>query len=323
MIKHVLSKEEYIHSADVEKLDVLGAPPSPVKTVKLFGKQVELYDDPWMWHVHLKCTDLCNAKCDFCIEKSCKFADNPGRFIKNADKLLSEMEKQGVLYSVSLTGGEPTVFPAFYTLGAMLKTHDIKFLTMNTNGFKLADRLDLTDELFDWYDVSRHRLTDEGNFEVFKAKVPSIDELRKIRENSKKTKMRIQCVMSPEGVFSPEKMLEFVKVYDFADDFSFRRLMKVGSEFGLDYQIDESKYSEILEWCFANFEFVEQTIQDYYVYEIYKMPNSKTVTFSYSNMKMLRELEHVESDSKIREFIVHPNGLVSGSWKMDAKILLK
>ena len=38
-------------------------------------------------------------------------------------------------------------------------------------------------------------------------------------------------------------------------------------------------------------------------------------------MSMLRDEEKKESEDVFREFIVHPDGLVSGSWKKDNKIL--
>lgn len=319
MIYHAYSKDTYMHAADVEKLVHTPNDNLKLKMVSLFGKNIELYDDPWMWHLHLKVTDVCNAHCEFCVEKNCAKNDKPEHFLENLDVMLSEMERAGILYSVSVTGGEPTLFKRFEELCAILRKHDIKFLTMNTNGIWLKKYCDIIDGLFDWVNISRHRITDEGNEAVFKTKLPTIADLAELRGMFAHTKMRIQCVM--DEVNTPEKMVEFCNAFSFADDISFRRLMKLGAEFGVNYNVNEDTYVKCLEWCFANFKFVEQTIQDYYVYEIYEMPNGKNVTFSYSNMAMLRELEHVESENKIREFIIHPNGLVSGSWKMDTKII--
>lgn len=318
MVKRILDRENYVHCADVEKLEATNGIKS--KIVELFGKSIELYDDPWMWHLHLKITDYCNAKCAFCVEKNCAKNDQPEHFIENVDKMLTEMEKTGILYSVSVTGGEPTIYPKFVELCEVLKRHNIQFLTMNTNGHWLNKYVDVIDGLFDWINISRHRFTDEENNKVFGTKVLTVEELRELRAKLKQTKMRIQCVM--EVVDTPELLEKFIKVYDFADDTSFRRLMKLGDEYGVDYNLNEDNYVKCLEYCYKNYKFVEQTIQDYYIYEIYEH-NGKNVTFSYSNMAMLRTLEKVEDDSKIREFIIHPNGVVSGSWKMDNKIILR
>lgn len=41
------------------------------KRVNLFGKGVYLNSDPWLWHLNLKCTDIYNGKCNFCLEQGC------------------------------------------------------------------------------------------------------------------------------------------------------------------------------------------------------------------------------------------------------------
>lgn len=97
--------------------------------------------------------------------------------------------------------------------------------------------------------------------------------------------------------------------------------MRVGDEYNLNYSIDNDNYNCCLNYAFENWRFKEQTIQDYYVYEVYN--NGLTdITFSYSDMKLLREVEKAESEEFFREFILHPNGVLSGSWMQDTKILL-
>ena len=86
MVKRILDKSEYIHSADVEKFTI-----GNINTIKktLFGKEIELYNDPWMWHLHLKITDACNADCAFCVEKGCKKNDKPEHFLENLELMLT------------------------------------------------------------------------------------------------------------------------------------------------------------------------------------------------------------------------------------------
>ena len=68
--------------------------------------------------------------------------------------------------------------------------------------------------------------------------------------------------------------------------------------------------------------FVEQTIQDYYIYEIYELDGNR-ITISFSDMALLKNLESREPDNLLREIIIHPDGLVSGSWYRDKKILTR
>ena len=38
-------------------------------------------------------------------------------------------------------------------------------------------------------------------------------------------------------------------------------------------------------------------------------------------MKMLSEIEKDENDLVCREFIIHPNGTISGSWNKNMKVI--
>ena len=313
----VTNRDDYIKSCEVSKLPITYNDSS---IHNLFGNEIRVYDDIWMRHIHLKITDICNARCDFCVEQNCVRNENGDAFLRNVDLLLKEMQDKGLLYSVSVTGGEPTTSRYLTRLFDILRKYDIGFLTMNTNGYALSLYLDYIDGLFDFVNISRHSVSDEKNDEIFGTSVLTKQELQQLKSMMKHTKMRIQCVMS--DVVTIEEMNEFINSYSFADDISFRRLMELGDEYGINYDLDKDGYNKCLKYAFDNWEFKEQTIQDYYVYEIYN--NGKTdITFSYSNMAMLRKVEQNECDKDFyREFIVHPDGTVSGSWRKDTKILL-
>lgn len=315
MFKTITKKAEYIHSADVSNLNILY---DGKKEVCLFGKKVLVEDNQWMWHLHLKLTNVCNGKCFFCVEQNAKCSENAELYFQRVDEMLSEMEKAGILFSVSLTGGEPLLFSKFKELCDVLKKHDIKFLTMNTNAAYLEKNIRLVDGLFDFVDISRHAIEDQKNQKIFRAYVPDRADLMRIKSKMKKTKMRIQCVLCEEC--TPEYVESFVDAFRFADDVSFRKLMTLGDSYGVQYDAKDEDYFRILEYAFQKYNLKEQTIQDYYVYEIWDF-GGIDVTFSYSNMKMLLDVEGKEDDSVCREFIVHPNGVVSGSWNLERKVL--
>ena len=318
MFKTIVDKEQYIPMCEVSKLPVLY---NDRFDVKLFDKTISLNTDPWLWHFHIKITDMCNAKCNFCVEQNCQREENPEKALNNIDKMLNEMQKNKCLYSVSVTGGEPTITPFFKQLCDILSKYNIGFLTMNTNGYGLDKYSKEIDGLFDFVNISRHSSINSENDAIFKTKVYTIEELKNIKKKYKNTKFRIQCVIGNK-IKTIQDIFNFIQAYDFADDFSFRRLMQVNEEFHLNYTVDNDEYFNILNYAFNNWIFKEQTIQDYYVYEIYNY-NHKDITFSYSDMKMVREVEKEENDNIFREFICHPNGTISGSWKKDCKIILK
>lgn len=317
MFKTITNKEEYLHAADVEKLPIHY---EDKMEVNLFGNSILVEKNEWLWHLHLKLTNACNASCPFCVEQNSKCHEDAARFVRQVDRMLSEMEREGILYSVSLTGGEPLLFIGFSLLCDVLRKHDIKFLTMNTNGTYLKDHIDRSEGLFDFIDISRHAIDDDINRNIFIADVPTIEELKTIKRWLKRTKIRIQCVMY--DIDSISKFIDFVDAFRFADDVSFRRLMKLPDKYGVNYESNDSLYMEMLNYAYNHFEFVEQTIQDYYVYEIWNY-NGINITFSYSNMDMLSKVEQNEPDNVCREFIIHPNGVISGSWDFNNKVICK
>lgn len=103
MIKHITDKKEYINKCDVENFEIKEEAYN--RHINLFGHNVHVNEDPWLWHLHLKLTDICNAGCKFCVEQGCAINENSTIFLDSVDKMLSELQKNETLYSVSVTGG--------------------------------------------------------------------------------------------------------------------------------------------------------------------------------------------------------------------------
>lgn len=169
MFVQIKDIKDYIHKCNVEKLPITY---DDKMEVNLFGNKVLVERNEWLWHLHLKLTDVCNAKCFFCVEQNAERCENAEYFVKQVDEMLTEMENAGILYSVSVTGGEPLLFKEFDKLCDVLRNHNIKFLTMNTNGKYLEDNLDKIDGLFDFVDISRHAISDKRNNEIFNTYMP-------------------------------------------------------------------------------------------------------------------------------------------------------
>lgn len=323
MNKTITNKDEYMYMCNVRNYPMTY---DNKMEKEFFGHKVILEKNKWQWHLHIKVTNACNAKCAFCVEQNSVCKSNAKHLIENVDKMLDELKKNKTLFSVSVTGGEPLVFPEFRQLCDVLRKHKIPFLTMNTNGQFLKDYVDCIDGLFCFVNISRHSIDDEENYKIFGTRnVPSLDELKEIKKLYKKTKIRFQCVM--ENTINIDDFMDFITKFSFADDLSFRRLMLLGEEYGVKYDSHTDDYFKILQYIFDNFTLREQTIQDYYIYETWDCVTKDNkhidVTFSYSDMEILREVEKHESSSVIREFICHPNGHICGSWNPDEKVLLE
>ena len=305
MIKTITNKEEYIANpildSDMNEYS---------QKVELFGKEWLMHDDFWMHHIHVKVTDRCDAHCPFCIEKNSHIKENANQLLMNLNDMLWQLDDQGIDGTVSITGGEPSLCGHSGTVVDILKTHK-RFLNINTNFHNMIySSLDP-----DWLNISRHietadtytglRMLDLGQLQSYKADHPT-------------TKVRIQCVLHPYGLQSLYDILKFLDTYGrivWIDDFSFRRLINTS-----DGERERDLFTEFKEYLFEHADFIEQTIQDYYIYEIYEL-NGKRITISFSDMALLKRLEQSEPDNLLREIIVHPDGLISGSWYRDKKVI--
>jgi organic radical activating enzyme len=136
----------------------------------------------------------CNASCDFC------FWEKPDECnkVQYISKLVSLFNnKPEVFKQCSITGGEPTTLP---WLGELLEFVRPKFekVVMTSNGYDIKDEhLKFIDHL----NISRHKVTDVGNSDVFKSDtVPNRSELTKICHNASihGVDVTLNCVLEPD-----------------------------------------------------------------------------------------------------------------------------
>lgn len=277
--------------------------------VTLFGKPWRIMDDYWMKHVHIKITDRCNARCPFCIEKESHLKDDPVKLMTNLQRLIAELDSQGHLATVSITGGEPSLSPIAGDVVDFLKGNYKVFLNINTNFSKTIDsKLDP-----DWVNISRHKVGADDYTGIGALDLDLLDQYRAKHPN---TKIRLQCVLHPHGLQSIDAIKEYIDHYiGHIDDLSFRRLINV-----TDNAPTDDLYQQLKHFLYDNSTLVEQVLKDYYVYETWNY-KGLNITLSHSNMKLLHDLEGTEDDNILREIVVHPDGLIAGSWYRNKKII--
>ncbi len=272
----------------------------------LFGKSVAFRDDEWLRNIHIKLTDRCNAKCHFCIEQDSHVKEDKNNLLINLKALLDQMSSQGLLFSASITGGEPLLCSYLQDVLNLLSKYEV-FLTMNTTGYVYKPLHNAPD----WINISKHAIDDSG---VFRRQALSKSNIIDIKQQSG-SKIRLQGVLLNGYLDSIHNILYYMEVYkDTADDFSFRQLIQNGSV------ENTPSLTPFRLWLKDNAVFVEQVIQDYYVYEIWNL-DGKSITLSFSDMQMLAVAEKIEPAGFLREVVVHPDGLVSGDWGRKNKVL--
>lgn len=272
----------------------------------LFGKNFKVRADETLRHVHVKVTDRCNARCGFCIEKDSNITENPKLLLHNLQKLLNELQQQNLLYSVSITGGEPYIYKHLQQVFDLITNYDV-FFTLNTNGRKVVPMVNSPE----WLNISKHDFDDSS---IFHLNALTKTDLLKIKKATS-SKIRIQSVLLPGHLDTVDKIIKFINKYKSAvDDFSFRQRMTTESakaEVTLNPLRKELLKSGLL---------VEQVIEDYYVYETWYL-DGVNITTSFADMQLLEKAEKNESKKLLREIIVHPDGMVTGDWARKRKII--
>ena len=172
--------------------------------VILNGKEYLIMDDYWMKHVHIKITDKCDAHCPFCIEKNSHVAENKEKLLASVKQIITELDKQGHLATVSITGGEPSLCEYVDEVIDFVKEHNA-FLNINTN----FSRVIISKEDPDWLNISAHNLRKDDD----KCGVMRNLEAKKLsffRDLHPFTKIRVQCVLYNDGLKSVKEIDKFI-----------------------------------------------------------------------------------------------------------------
>lgn len=312
MFKVITDKEEFIQNPILE-MNEEEIKRAKTDDIVLYGKHYRMYANDWKHHVHIKCTDRCDADCKFCIERSER--NNPqniDNMLLSTSIVLEELANQGHLKTVSITGGEPTIFPRLEELINIIDSYDLVLFSINTNGRFLNK---IPSSYTGWVNISKHGINDASVFNrSFNITTDIVSDFKKKHPF---TKVRFQCVLGTnENMKTLGNIIDFILEFkDVVDDFSFRNLIIESNEDEINKTLFD--FRNIL---FNNGEFVEQVIQDYYVYETYKMFGT-LITLSWSNMAKLKEYNESNNSNFLEEIIVHPDGVVAGSWNKKSLVI--
>lgn len=273
-------------------------------------------------NVQVVLSKKCNFACPFCIENdrnadSNDFLEHSGFPEMVFDTVISQYDDRGITPHVSITGGEPTLFPEklkkIYEL-AVNKWH-LPFVNINTNG---ANHEVLKDMENVWINLSRHHYCETKANEIFGKKSDYT-----IIPNT-----TMQCVMMKGYI---DSIVEIKKYMDFfiamrADGFSFRGMstLDAGKEYTKEINFSAAHavdFFSIVEEVSndPSFEFVQQKIGDHYWFEIYTY-KGKQVRFTYSNFDFLRKVETEERKNNqwfSRATVISPTGKIYAGWTYD------
>ena len=274
-------------------------------------------------NVQVVVSKKCNYSCPFCIEND---RITNGQVERSPDEIfgvvVDQYINQGITPHVSITGGEPTLFPErlrkLYEIA--VKKWGLSTVNINTNGTN-SEILKEMDGV--WINLSRHHYCDTKAAEIFGKKA----------DYTIGPKTTMQCVMMKGYI---DSVAEIKKYMDFftamrADGFSFRGMSTLDAGKEYTKEIDFSAAHAINFFAIVNeisndpdFEFVQQKIGDHYWFEIYKY-KGKPVRFTYSNFDFLRKVETEERKKNqwfSRATVISPFGKVYAGWTYDINELI-
>ncbi len=115
-------------------------------------------------------TTHCNRRCPECcagVGINRKLEHHDWEYFERAAKVLHGIER------VNLTGGEPTAHPQFAEFVPRFRElFGCKTLTLSTNGYRVAQYIDLIVETFDWVDFSDYEDNREALALIYRRKIP-------------------------------------------------------------------------------------------------------------------------------------------------------
>lgn len=292
----------------------------------------------------------CNANCKFCIaqmryQNAHAVYEQHGitdidKYLSRLNEVLSFIRKYDP--SISITGGEPTIFPHLTEILKLVDHYKFRKRTITTNGSGLLSIQDgdtilnnLIKYNWDHLNISRASYDDTLNQHIMcfnedeqYCTIEMIKDILSIANASPKLKHRISCLLLKESVNSVEEIKKYIDFYQKlgANNFIFRELM--------DY--DETAINkDKIEYCLANKirlndiwadfkkypEFVPYlNILGYYYYvEIYKYRNM-TIASESANL-VQQKCEKEKNSNVIYEVVFHDNGNLNASWVDTQEIL--
>ena len=309
-----------------------------------FLKDKELYTN---FNFSVFLDDYCNAACKFCVANiRCKTENRENIFGRNYDKYLKSLDKIFAFLrpfnpTISLTGGEPTLFPRFEEVVALVNQYNFRIRAVTTNASQLLKKNHrllncLIKNNWTYLNLSlphweQKRI--EGIMR-YKDQYPSSfsDLLSKVYQTIKGTcvKPRLSCVLLKEGVHDLASCEKYVKFYNQLgyDNFIFRQLTYFN---GKDTNQDIVRYNEqnvvACEKIWQEndtqnkFTFFKRNIGYYYYVELYKQTHS-TIAFEAADLaKRTREMQK-HNYQKVFEVVYHPNGNLCSGWDGSQEILL-
>lgn len=168
-------------------------------------------EDGKLW-LYVNVTNQCNGSCPFCINPSRNNGDNPFS-IDRFRAVLSQISKH--VYGVSITGGEPMLDSVLVddVISAVTEVFEgpveIDIVTNGTNIMSIPKLKELSN--IDTIHISRHRIADAENRQLFGFEAPTALMLRELTgQLSDPGKVVLNCILMKDEIDSVQRMADYL-----------------------------------------------------------------------------------------------------------------
>jgi hypothetical protein len=93
----------------------------------------------------IEISNKCNSNCPCCLTQNPDTFELSVRDVENT--VQAALQNQGSINTVTLTGGEPTIHPHFFEMLDILSRPEIDYVSVNTNGIRIANDEDFVKKL--------------------------------------------------------------------------------------------------------------------------------------------------------------------------------
>ncbi|MDD2840266.1 MAG: radical SAM protein [Rickettsiales bacterium] len=273
-------------------------------------------------------TSICNARCEFCINKN-NFIPQLKivNLLKSLDKLL--YLTKGFKPTVSITGGEPTLYPdIILDIIKICEPHDVKiFLMTNGSGLlkKTKDGICLLEALLNninLINISRSHHNYVRNNCIMKSNTLMGDKtMKKIFNiaNDSITKIRLSSLFLKEGINDLNMALDYC---DWAINLGckyivFRDLQKPQNTPHIEQYITDNMIAmeDIWQALNNNSELNKSITVDR------KYFNSRIIEYKNAEIRFQKFVNCELLDNEINEFVLCPNGKVLNGWNRQEELI--
>jgi MoaA/NifB/PqqE/SkfB family radical SAM enzyme len=270
-------------------------------------------------------TYRCNAKCGFCCFRYQKSKECPNNLItRNVGKILESNPE--TKFAVKITGGEPFLKPHLVS-GIILecnKYKNVRNIGIGSNG--LIDIPEMESAIPIHLYFSRHHYDDKTNGDIFKQKVLPIQTYY-----GPDISFRLNCNMIKGGIDSQIEILKYLlwaKMIG-VSLVCFRELNKLDVdndsmypgyiyEYLKYYKKNIIKIDDILTALSMSFLYINTVSNGY----------DTNINYSWDGIRVrFRKVDEKEllvwnsKHTEIDEYVIHPDGLVTGCWDRAQKVL--